>query len=117
MLTEYLIVVASVTGVALIWRALLLDHPALLALVENIPIVGGMLRCGFCTALWLSLAGVALYNPLAYKLALLSWPFSLITAWLVVGVGVLFVRNLIAVLMEGNGVLTHLHRASHKEEH
>ena len=41
MLINYLVLVASIAVPALIWRALLLDHPALLSWVKKLPLVGG----------------------------------------------------------------------------
>ncbi len=112
MFTNYLIFTASLTTLALIWRAILLDHPTFAEKVRIFPIVGGSLYCGFCAPLWCTLIAVCFYNPVALFASPIA---SLITGWLTVGAGVLFLRNLIAVLMEANGVLTDMHRSSHKD--
>jgi hypothetical protein len=116
MLTSYLIISAGTAAIALTWRTLLLDHARLLTFVESIPLIGGGLRCGFCSVMWLSLGAVAFYNPLA------TWTDSrfpiliaLCVSWLALASGVLFMRNLIAALMEGTGVLTAIHHQSHEE--
>lgn len=107
MLTQYLIATTSITTLALIWRAILLDHPRFAEWVEKLPLVGPSLYCGFCAPLWFALIGTALYNPLP------QW--NVVVSWLTVGAGVLFLRNLIAVLIELNGVLTHMHRRGHDD--
>jgi hypothetical protein len=112
-LVLYFLIVTSTTTIALIWRTLLLDHPRLLAVVESIPLLGGALRCGFCAAIWLSLAAVLWHNPLTSAVTQFSFISGLAISWLAVSAGVLFLRNLIAVLMEGAGVLTGLHRQQH----
>jgi hypothetical protein len=111
---DYLMLIAAISTAALIWRALLLDHPALLSAVERVPFVGGALRCGFCSTLWLSLAGTCAYNPFAADFAGLPQPVALLVSWLIVGAGALFLRNATACLIEANGALTHLHRSSHE---
>lgn len=111
MLTDYLIIVSITATAALIWRALLLDHPALLAKVESLPYIGGALRCGFCMALWLSLLAVLLKNPIAPWTGAFHPLIAILAAWFSLSAGVLFVRNAIAILMEGTGVLTHAHRS------
>lgn len=115
MFVEYLIVVSVVTAIALTWRALLLDHPKLLAFVESLPVVGGALRCGFCAAMWFTLVGVIIYNPIAGLFSNLHWTIILFFSWMVTSVGVLFLRNLLTVLMEGTGVLTDKHRRMHDD--
>lgn len=110
MLTDYLILTSATATLALIWRALLLDHSRFLARVESLPIVGGALRCGFCASVWLALFAVALHNPLAAWAAEHPPLLGFVASWLSVGAGVLLLRNVIAALMEGTGVLTHLHR-------
>ena len=106
MFTHYLIFTASLTTVSLIWRAILLDHPAFAKKVEALPIVGPSLYCGFCAPLWLTFFVVLFYNPL---------PYFFIISWLTAGTGVLFLRNLIALLMEANGYVTDLHRSRHEK--
>lgn len=113
MLTNYFLIAASTATTALIWRTLLLDHPRLLALVESTPFIGGGLRCGFCSAVWLSLLAILLYNPLASWATQFPFLIGLGLSWLALSTGVLFLRNLIAALMEGTGVLTALHRKEH----
>lgn len=104
MLAHYLIFTTSLTTIALIWRAILLDHLKFAEWIHKLPIIGGSLYCGFCTPLWLTFFAVLLYNPL---------PYFFIISWLVTGAGVLFLRNLIALLMEANGYVTDLHRSRH----
>lgn len=114
MFTDYVLIAAITTTAALIWRALLLEHAPLLARVEALPFIGGALRCGFCMSVWLSLFAVAIQNPIE------AWtnsfhPFiALLCAWFALAAGVLFLRNLIAALIEGTGVLTHMHRSEVK---
>jgi hypothetical protein len=113
MFTNYCLIAASTATIALIWRTLLLDHPHLLTFIESIPFIGGGLRCGFCSAVWLSLFAVLLYNPLADWAVQFPFIIGLGISWLALAAGVLFIRNLIAALMEGTGVLTALHRKEH----
>ena len=115
MFTNYCILAASTATIALIWRTLLLDHPRILAFVESIPLIGGALRCGFCAAVWLSLLAVLFYNPLTTQTQQFPFVIGLAISWLALSAGVLFIRNLIAALMEGTGVLTALHRREHNE--
>ncbi len=114
MFIEYLILVSFITTTALIWRTALLDHPRLLAFIESIPIIGGALRCGFCSVLWLTLLGVLVHNPFAVYLVEVPAIIEIWIGWFVVGAGVLLFRNTLAVLLEGAGVLTHLHRSHEK---
>jgi hypothetical protein len=116
MIIDFLIVTAVTTTAALIWRALLLDHPRLLKLVRKLPLIGGTLSCGFCAALWFSLIAVLIENPFLLWRPSLPMITKLFIGWFALGAGVLFLRNLIAVLMEGNGVLTEMHRRNHEEE-
>jgi hypothetical protein len=113
MITSYCIIVGSTAALALVWRTLLLDHPRLLAFIESIPLLGGVLRCGFCAVVWLSLFATLFYNPLASWADRFSFLVAILISWFAVSAGVLFVRNLIACLMEGCGVLTELHRRNH----
>lgn len=115
MLTSYCIIVASIATVALIWRTLLLDHPSLLSFVESIPLVGGSLRCGFCATVWLSFFGTLFYNPLASWASQFPSMIGFFISFLAIAAGVLLVRNLIAILMEGGGVLTGMHRREHQK--
>jgi len=116
MFTDFLIMSAITTTVALVWRALLLDHPSLLAKVKQLPIIGDALSCGFCATLWFSLIAVLIQNPLSSWRPELPILIQLFAGWFTLSAGVLFLRNLIAVLMEGNGVLTEIHRNTHKKE-
>ncbi len=116
MLIDFLIVCAITTTTALIWRAVLLDHSRLLSFVKGLPLVGGGLSCGFCATLWFSLIAVSLDNPLSWWRPDAPFIVQLCIGWFTIALTVLFLRNLIAVLMEGNGVLTDMHRGSHKEE-
>lgn len=115
MFIDSLIMVSATASLALIWRALLLDHPLLLARVQSVPFIGGALQCGFCSALWLSLVAVLIYNPLAPWGAGMHPFIALGISWLAVGAWVLILRNTTALLMEAVGVLAHQHHASHKE--
>lgn len=115
MIADYLITIATVATLALTWRMLLLDHPALLERVKALPVVGAPLTCGFCAVLWFSLAAVLWHNPLASWAAAHALVPGLLYSWLATTAGVLALRNGIAALMEGAGVLTHLHRAGHKD--
>ncbi len=116
MLVSYLLTIACITAPALVWRALLLDHPGLLTFIRRIPVLGSALSCGFCTALWFSLIGVLVHNPIAPLVPTLPWLVVTGVGWCAVGVGVLFVRNLITVLLEATGVLTDMHRKLHADE-
>lgn len=107
MFAQYCITAASITTIALIWRALLLDHPELAKRMQSLPIVGPALYCGFCAALWFTFIGTLIYNPLPQ--------YNIVVSWLTLSAGVLFLRNLIALLIEGTGVLTHLHRSADKQ--
>lgn len=110
MLVPYLVLTASIATLSLIWRAILLDHSQFALKVKALPVIGGALYCGFCAPLWFTLIAVYYYNPIA----IFASPFiSFATGWLTVGTGVLFLRNLLAVLMEANGVLTDMHRSKH----
>jgi hypothetical protein len=113
MFTSYILTVAAIVAPALIWRALLLDHKKFLDFIQQLTFIGAPLTCGFCTAVWFSLAGILIYNPLHTEFAHLPWIGSLILSWFIVSVGVLFLRNLITVLLEGTGVLTDMHRKMH----
>lgn len=106
MLINFLVVCASAAMIALIWRAIMLDHPAFALRVKNIPyVIGAALYCGFCFTVWLSILATLLYNPLPkYPL-----PINLLTVAFVT----LILRNLAALLMEATGVLTDLHRSKH----
>jgi len=114
MLTDYIIIASITTTAALIWRNTLLDHANILKRVENIPFVGGALTCGFCSAVWFSLIAVLFYSPIYERVDELPYIVSITASWFCLSAGVLFLRNLIAILMEGTGVLTHLHRGGHK---
>ncbi len=116
MLIDFLIVTAVTTTTALIWRALLLDHEKLLNFVKKIPLIGGALTCGFCFTVWLCLIVVLIYTPLVFWNYVDNSVIGIFVAWFTLSAAVLFLRNLIAVLMEGNGVLTHKHRSIDKEE-
>lgn len=116
MLTHYFILVAVTATTTLVWRALLLDNPRLLTLIEKIPILGTALTCGFCSAMWLSLAAVIIYNPLTPLFSELHPIIILGLSWFTLAPGILFVRNLIAILIEAGGFLSHLHHEQHKEE-
>jgi hypothetical protein len=110
---DFLIVAAVTTTSALIWRSLLMDHPALLEHVEKLPIIGGVLTCGFCFTVWLSLLAVMLYNPLSLWHTELPALIRLTIGWFTLSAAVLFLRNLIAVLMEANGILSDKHQRLH----
>jgi hypothetical protein len=116
MLINYFVLVVSVSIIALIWRALLLDHKLLLKYVRNLPIIGGALACGFCFTMWLALAAVVIYNPISDLFNELHGLINILLSWFVTSAGVLFFRNLLAILMEANGVLTDMHRSLHKKE-
>jgi hypothetical protein len=113
MIIDYLVVIASITTVSLIWRAILLDHPLFAKKVETLPMVGPSLHCGFCMPVWCAFVVVYFYNPVAIFASPLM---SFMTGWLTASAGVLFLRNGIAVLMEANGVLTDKHRRQHERE-
>lgn len=66
--------------------------------------------------MWLSLFSVLLYNPLASWALRFPLIIAVLISWLALAGGVLLIRNLIAALMEGAGVLTALHRKAHAEE-
>ncbi len=114
MLLYFSIILGVTTTSVLIWRTLLLNHPRLLTLVHGIPIVGGALTCGFCSALWFSLIAVLIYNPLD-TLIEHPWIIEIWIAWFFLGAGVLFLRNLMVVLIEGGAFLSHLHQKAHIE--
>ena len=116
MLIDFLIITAVTTTTALIWRALLLDHKRLLDAVKKIPFIGGALSCGFCFTIWISLIAVLIYNPLTFWDKVSNPLLEVFIGWFTLSAAVLFFRNLTAVLMEGNGVLTHKHRSIDKEE-
>ncbi len=116
MFTDYLVVVSVTVTTALVWRTLLLDHPVLLEAVQKIPLLGGALSCGFCAAVWFSLIATLFLNPLAAWSAQLTPLLALGIGWFSVSAGVLFGRNLLAALMEGTGVLTHLHRYADQDK-
>lgn len=115
-LISYLLTLACITVPALVWRALLLDHAKLLALVRRVPVAGSALSCGFCTALWFSLVGVLVHNPIVPLVTNLSWLEVTGIGWCAVGAGVLVLRNLTTVLLEATGVLTDMHRKMHQEQ-
>ena len=116
MLIDYIVLLALITAPALIWRMLLLDHPTFLSFVEKIPFAGGALTCGFCTAMWFSLVGVLITNPLQSMFVHLHWTLNILLSWFVVSVGVLLLRNTITTLMEATGVLTGIHHGMHDHE-
>lgn len=116
MFLDYLLVITITSVVALVWRALLLDHKRLAEWIKEIPVVGGALYCGFCFTMWLSLFAVLVYNPVSFLFSNLVWVISVFFSWMLVSAGVLFIRNLLAVLMEANGVLTDKHRKMHEED-
>ena len=113
MLTDFLLEIAITATALLIWRALLLDYARLLAYVESIPFIGSALRCGFCMAIWASLIAIALYDPLASLHPAMPFLERFFIDWFAFAAVILFVRNLLAILIEGTGVLTHLHHAGH----
>ncbi len=110
MLTDYLIIVSATSAVTLIWRNLKEDHPSLKRAVGSIPFFGEALSCGFCFAMWASLAAVLVHDPLA------GWqgPFPIVASWLSVGSGVLLLRSAIIVLLEAGAVLKHRHQSGHR---
>jgi hypothetical protein len=115
MLTDFLIINAITTTTTLVWRALLLDHSRLLEKVRQLPIIGSALSCGFCATVWFSLIAVLIQNPLSTWQPELPILIQLFVGWFTLSAGVLLLRNLIAVLMEGNGVLTNMHRNIHEK--
>ncbi|PIP55502.1 MAG: hypothetical protein COX06_02775 [Candidatus Zambryskibacteria bacterium CG22_combo_CG10-13_8_21_14_all_42_17] len=63
--------------------------------------------------MWFSLIVVLFYNPIADLFGSLN-PILVITfSWFVVSAGVLFLRNLISILLEANGILTDMHQKLH----
>lgn len=114
MFINTVIFITAVVSFALIWRALLLDHETLLNYVTRIPLIGAALACGFCSAVWFTAIGVLIFNPLLPQFNNSSMYTAYVISWLSLSAGVLLLRNLITVLMEGTGVLTHLHRDGHK---
>jgi hypothetical protein len=120
MLTDYFIIVAATSALTLIWRALKDDHPRFKQWIADLPFIGEALSCGFCAAMWFSLAAVLFANPLATYQTPFSVSFGVllplanrIVAWLTVGTAVLFTRSLIIVLLELGGNLKHQHRSRH----
>lgn len=109
-ITDTVFIISLVTSIALIWRALLLEHPRLLEFVENLPLIGGSLRCGFCSAVWCTLIVVTVHDPLAVLHPSLFPVLRIFLDWLALVPGVLLLRNIISTFMEGTGVLTHIHR-------
>lgn len=123
MLTSYLILTTTVTGVSLIWRTIKDDHPAFKAWVRGLPMVGESLSCGVCVSYWFSLIAVAIVNPITdwvptlwHPLSPLSGMFVFIAGWITVGTGVLFTRSLTIVLLESAAILKHRHTTTHQNE-
>ncbi len=122
MLEDYFILSATLATITLVWRNLKEDHPALKSSVASIPFFGGALSCGFCFAVWVSLLGVMLLDPLNgwYPTGLHAGGgaremFLFTTSWFSVSVGVLFIRSIIIVLLELGAVLKHQHQSGHNK--
>ncbi|HWB34158.1 MAG TPA: hypothetical protein VG753_02485 [Candidatus Paceibacterota bacterium] len=120
MLTDYLIITASITAATLLWRTLQDDHPSFKAAIERLPLMGSSLICGVCVSFWFSLPIVIAYNPLigwhpalSQMLAQFLPALVFLAGWLSVSLGVLFARSATIVLLEGGAILKHKHRSSH----
>ncbi len=120
MFTAYLIITGVVSTTTLIWRNLKMDHPQIKAYVTKLPLIGGALSCGFCSSMWFSLLGVLIVNPIQMwetgATIFTGIPhdvFVLCSGWFTVGLGVLFSRSAVIVLMEASAVLKHMHHENH----
>jgi hypothetical protein len=84
--------VLSISGVAVLWRKLLHDHPVWKDwIVFHMPVLGKALTCGLCFTYWLALFFVLWRNPLP------NWTGSVFVvhvslSWMVVAFISVFLR-------------------------
>ena len=66
----------AVSGAAILWRKILVDHPRLKAAIQQrMGYWSGMLLCGSCFTYWLGLAFTLLFDPLS------EWSISAKHIW------------------------------------
>ncbi len=120
MFEDYFILTSAIATATLIWRNLKEDHPIFKSRVATLPLIGEALSCGFCFAVWMSLLGVVILNPMStwhpdpLRLGgIFAQIFLFLASWFAVAAGVLFIRSVVIVLLELGAVLKHRHQSNH----
>ncbi len=113
MFQSIILSVLTISGVAVLWRKLLHDHPQWKEwIVFRMPVLSKALTCGLCFTYWLAFFFVLWRNPIP------NWTHSvLIThfflSWMVVAFVAVFLRFLYVSLQELVHYQVHVLRGEH----
>jgi hypothetical protein len=123
MLTDYLLSVLAIAGVAVLWRNLREDLPKLEAFIGKFPwLFRKSLRCGYCSTMWISFAFLLAFDPLRAWLPAarlpegLHAPAAFLLHWMALGFGSVALRFKYVLWQEGVHDLLHA-RGGHHHHH
>lgn len=110
MIQNFILTALFTASIAVVWRNLLTDIPALHAWIgNNLPrVLSKAIRCGFCSTYWISFIVVIIFNPFGEYMPLLriSMPDFLLHigaflfAWMSVGMVAVFIRFIYIAIQE-----------------